>query len=462
MSETTLVGLGGLVTLLVLLALRIPVALAMMVVGIVGNLVLSLFVPYLHFLPFIRQFKTLLFSLVGNYDLSVVPLFILMGYLAMHARLSHDLFHGIHALLGRLRGGVAMAAIGACAGFGAVCGSSLATAATMGRVALPQLDRMNYAPRFSAATLAAGGTLGILIPPSVVLVIYAMMVEASIIRMFQAAVVPSLLAVWFFLLVIAIWVRCKPALAPPPQALPQAEKRQALRRLWPVLLIFSTVILGLGLGLFTPTPAAAFGVLAVLGYGFWLRRDGAGLRWSGVRQALLETANTSGMIYLILFGAEVLKTFFTRSGLPAALAAWSTSVNLDPWLVLCAILLVLIVLGSVMESLSMVLVVIPFLWPVLIALNGGDGVVAENAAYGMDNDDLQIWFGILALVVVELGLITPPVGLNIFIIHKLTSQASMRDIFLNILPFFIAELLRVALLIFIPALSLALPHGLMR
>ena len=214
MSERELIGLGGLGLLFFILALRVPVGLAMVGVGIGGNYVLSLFFPFLRFDPYLQQFKSLFYGIVSNYELSVVPLFVLMGYLASQANLSRDLFQGVNAILGRFRGGVAMAAIGACAGFGAVCGSSLATASTMGKVALPELDRLKYSPRLATGTLAAGGTLGILIPPSVALVIYAVTVEASIIQMFQAAIIPGLIAVLFFMGVIAIQVRINPSLAP--------------------------------------------------------------------------------------------------------------------------------------------------------------------------------------------------------------------------------------------------------
>ena len=458
MGERELIGLGGLALLFVLLALRIPVGLAMVGVGIAGNYALSLALPHLRFEPYLKQFKTLLWGSVANYDLSVVPLFILMGYLASQAKLSRDLFRGVNALVGRFRGGVAMAAVGACAGFGAVCGSSLATAATMGRVALPELRRMNYEPRLAAGTLAAGGTLGILIPPSIALVIYAIIVEASIIEMFQAAILPGMIAVIFFIAVIALQVRLKPEIAPPAEALPPAERRAAILRLIPVLCIFGAIILGLGAGLFTPTPAAGVGVFAILAYGLLLRFRGEGLTLDGIKQSLLDTAVTAGMIYFILFGAEVLKGFFTRAGLPAALAQWAATSGIDPWLVLIAMLLLLILLGCFMESLAMILVVVPFFWPVLLDLNGGDYITAATAAYGLNPEELKIWFGILALVVVELGLITPPVGLNVFIISALAENASMRDTFRGVMPFFAVEILRVALLLALPFLALALPR----
>jgi tripartite ATP-independent transporter DctM subunit len=458
MGALEAIGIGGLAVLFGLLALRMPVGLAMVAVGIAGNYALSLAAPYLRFGPYLDQFKTLLWGTVANYDLSVVPLFVLMGYLASEANLSRDLFRGVNALFGRMRGGVAMAAVGACAGFGAVCGSSLATASTMGRVALPELRRLDYHPRLATGSLAAGGVLGILIPPSVALVIYAIIVEASIIDMFQAAVIPGAIAVVFFMAVIALTVRLKPSVAPAAVAIDPAARRTALWRLVPVLAIFSAIILGLGFGLFTPTPAAAVGVFAVLAYGLALRAFGDGLTAAGIVRALKDSAVTSGMIYFILFGAEVLKGFFTRAGLPAALADWASVSGMDPWLVLIAVLALLILLGCFMDSLSMILVVVPFLWPTLVAINGGDYAVAETAAFGMSAADLKIWFGILALVVVELGLITPPVGMNVFIINALAHDVPMKEIFRGVLPFFGVEILRVALLLAFPALCLALPH----
>ncbi|MDJ0937032.1 MAG: TRAP transporter large permease subunit [Kiloniellales bacterium] len=458
MGERELIGLAGLVVLFGLLALRVPVGLAMIGVGIAGNYALSLALPYLRFGPYLKQYKTLLWNSVANYELSVVPLFVLMGFLASHANLSRDLFQGVNALIGRFRGGAAMAAIGACAGFGAVCGSSLATAATMGRVALPELKRMGYAPRLATGTLAAGGTLGILIPPSVALVVYAIIVEASIIEMFQAALLPGLIAVGFFMAVIAVLVRLRPETAPPAPPLEAAARRQAILRLIPVVAIFGAIILGLGAGLFTPTPAAGVGVFAVLAYGLLLRLRGEGLSGHGIRQSLLDTAVTAGMIYFILFGAEILKGFFTRAGLPSALASWAASSGLDPWLVLIAMLALLIVLGCFMESLAMILVVVPFFWPVLIDLNGGDYATAASSAYGLSSDELKIWFGILALIVVELGLITPPVGLNVFIISTLADNATMRQVFQGVMPFFAVEILRVALLLALPVLALAVPR----
>lgn len=459
MLDPITIGVIGLVVLFGLLILRMPVGIAMIAVGIGGTWVLSQTVSYIRFVPYLRQYKSLLWENVANYDLSVVPLFVLMGYIAAEARLSSDLFKGLEALMSRLRGGVAMAAVAACGGFGAVCGSSLATAATMGKVALPELRALGYSPRLASGALAAGGTLGILIPPSVALVIYAIIVEGSILQMFQAAIVPGVLAMLGFIAVIAIQVRINPSLAPEPKTMEPAVRRLAIRRLLPVLIIFGAIILGLGFGLFTPTPAASIGVFAVTIYGFALRRlTGEGLNFTGLLRAIRATAITSGMIYLILFGAEVLKGFFTRTNLPQALSEWAANSGMEPMLILIIMLVIFIILGCFMESLAMILVVVPFFWPTLIALNGGDYANAETSAFGLDTDSLKIWFGILALIVVELGLITPPVGLNVFIISSLSRDTPMSTVFRGVMPFFGAEIIRVALILMLPALTLMVPR----
>jgi len=369
------------------------------------------------------------------------------------------LFQGLSALTRKVKGGVAMATVLACAGFGAVSGSSIATASTMSRVALPELRRLNYHEGLSTGVLAAGGTLGILIPPSVALVIYAIVVEAPIIDMFQAAIIPGVLAVIFFLIVVRLRVARNPSLAPTPEPLSDEARRHAIRRLIPVTLIFGSIILGLGMGLFTPTPAAGVGVFLILVYGIFLRFfSDDGLTVARLKAALLATAKTASMIYFILFSADILKGFFARSGLPAALSDWAAASGYNPYVILIAMLIILIILGCFMESLSMILVIVPFFWPVLIELNGGEWVSASDAAFGMSTDDLRIWFGILALIVVELGLITPPVGLNVFVIKSFSPNTGLGVIFRGVAPFFAIELLRVAVLILLPVLSLYLPR----
>lgn len=440
-------GLAGIAALFALIALRIPIAFAMILVGAGGIAALSGTGVLLN------QLKTLAFGQFAIYDLSVVPMFVLMGALATRAGLSDALFRAARAWLGWARGGVAMAAIVGCAGFGAVCGSSLATASTMGRVALPELRRARYSGALATGTLAAGGVLGILIPPSVVLVLYAVQVEADIATLFIAALLPGLLATLLFLATIALYVRLRPEAGPKGARADRAERRAASLGALPVALIFTLVIGGIYGGLFTPTPAAAIGVALVLAYGIARRR----IAPPALRAALLETAATTGMIYLILLGAELLKIFMSRGGVPQATADWLAGSGLPPLAVLVLLLAALLLLGCLMDSLSMILLAVPFFWPVLVSLNGGLFVSPAESGFGMETEDLKIWFGILALITVELGLITPPVGMNVFIIAGLAPDTPMRETFLGVLPFLAAELLRVALILALPALVLWLP-----
>ena len=437
MSYELLVGLAGLGGLLLLIALRIPIAYAMSGTGGIGVTILN--GP----LIFMSQLKDLAYIQFSIYDLSVVPMFVLMGNLATKAGLSRELFRAANAWVGWVRGGVAMSAIIACAGFGAVCGSSLATASTMGKVALPELRRYQYSGSLATGTLAAGGVLGILIPPSVVLVVYAIIVEANIIAMFMAAMIPGFLAVGLFLVTIAVYVRFFPESGPSREPMDRQEFWNATLGVLPVLAIFVAVIGGIYFGLFNPTPAAAAGVflVGVLGICRGL------IKIPQLKAALLETAKTSGMIYLILLGAEMLKIFMSRGGIPQAAVEIMQSSGLDPITILLLMLVSLIILGCLMDSLSMILLAMPFFWPVIDGLD-----------FGLGQEELKIWFGILALIVVELGLITPPVGMNVFVIHAMAEDIPMSQTFKGVMPFFGAELLRVLLLIAFPGIVLWLPR----
>ena len=446
MDPVTL-GIIGLVALVGLIAIRVPIAYAMILVGGLGIVYVN--GPTL----LMSQFKTLGWGVFSNYGLSVVPMFVLMGALASRAGLSQDLFRGANAWLGWMRGGTAMAAIAGCAGFGAVCGSSLATASTMGRVALPELKRYGYSDALATGSLAAGGVLGILIPPSVVLIIYAIIVEANIVTMFAAAMIPGLLAVVLFILTIAIYVAIRPSAGPRSEGVDAAEFRRATLGLIPVMVIFGIVLGGIYGGFFNPTPAAAVGVALVWLYGA-VRRT---IRWRELVDSLKETAGTTGMIYLIIFGAELMKIFMSRIGLPQAAAAWIIESGYAPMTVMVLLLVALILLGCLMDSLSMILLVIPFFWPVLVELNGGLYQGAEGAGFGMSTEDLKIWFGILALIVVELGLITPPVGMNVFVISAMAKGVPMIETFKGVMPFFAAEIVRVGVLLAFPAITLWLP-----
>lgn len=438
-------GLGALVFLIVL---RMPIALAMILVGGVG--VSALNGPAI----FMSQLKTLAYGQFSIYDLTVLPMFILMGALANRVGISSDLFRAAKAWFGWARGGTAMAAVAACAGFGAVCGSSLATASTMGKVALPELRKQNYAPFLATGTLAAGGVLGILIPPSVVLIVYAIVVEANIVTMFKAALLPGLIAVVFFMITISLISRLIPGAAPNGERVSPEEWRAASVGALPTIGIFALVIGGIYAGWYNPTPAASIGVLLVLTLGAFRQQ----LHIEDLKQALLETAKLSGAIYLILLGAEMLKIFMARAQVPQALAEWMIAAQYPPLVILIGLLLGLILLGCLMDSLSMILLAIPFFWPVLLELNGGLYQLADGSGFGMSSEDLKIWFGILALIVVELGLITPPIGMNVFVISSLAKDIPMRETFLGATPFFVAECLRVGLLIAAPGIVLWLPH----
>lgn len=437
MMDSLALGLFGLTLLLFLIAVRVPIAYTMILVGITGTVIQS--GP----LVLLNQLKDLAYSQFANYDLSVLPMFILMGGLASRSGLSRDLFRGANAWLGRFRGGVAMAAIAACAGFGALSGSSTATASTMGQVALPELRRYKFSPALATGTIAAGGTLGILIPPSVVLIVYAVIVEANIVTMFAAALIPGILAMLLFMTTVAIYVRLVPGSGPEGQSVDRSELISASTAVIPVLVIFGIVIGGIYAGIYNPTPAAAIGVFLVAVYGFARGR----LNWTGFVEALLETARTSGMIFLILLGAELLKIFMARAGVPQAAADLLQNSGLPPLAILTLIIVIFLIFGCLMDSLSMVILAIPFFWPVVVGLN-----------FGLSPDDLKIWFGIIILIVVELGLITPPVGLNVFIINSLAPDVPMRQTFKGVMPFFASEIVRVTLLVAFPSIALFLPH----
>ncbi|MFC2967105.1 TRAP transporter large permease [Acidimangrovimonas pyrenivorans] len=437
MIDTFSFGLIGLGVMILLIVVRVPVAYTMILVGMAGTIFTS--GPAI----LLNQLKDLAYSQFSIYDLTVLPMFILMGGLAARSGLSTDLFRAGNALLGRFRGGVAMAAVAACAGFGALSGSSTATASTMARVALPELRRYKFSPALATGTIAAGGTLGILIPPSVVLIVYAVIVEANIVTMFAAALIPGILATVLFMLAIAVYVRLVPGSGPEGQAVSRHELVASMVAVLPVVVIFGIVIGGIYAGIYNPTPAAGIGVFLVALYGFVTRRMG----WGDFLDSLLETARTSGMIFLILLGAELLKIFMARAGVPQAAADYLQHSGLPPYVILAMIIVVFLIFGCLMDSLSMVILAIPFFWPVVMGLD-----------FGLGPNELKVWFGIIILVVVELGLITPPVGLNVFIINALAPDVPMRKTFAGVMPFFAVEILRVTLLVAFPILTLGLPR----
>jgi tripartite ATP-independent transporter DctM subunit len=429
-------GLLAFPILLGLIFLRAPIGLAMLIVGVFGmwmvtgspNIVLS-------------KFKTETFSTFSSHSLSIIPIFLLMGHLAGLGGMSRALFKAAEAWLGHRKGGTAMAAIGACAGFGSICGSSVATAATMAQVALPELRRAGYSGGLSTATLAAGGTLGILIPPSVVLVIYATLTETNIAKLFLAAFIPGIMAAIGYMLVIALYVRLYPDSAGSLPRMPYRDRFRALFNVWPVMLIFLAVVGGIYTGLFNPTEGASIGALGT-GLVAWAS---GGLDWPRLKAALMSTASGTAMIFLIVLGAGFFNAFLALTQMPQLASAWIVEQGFGPWLVLACILVIYLVLGCIMDSLSMILLTIPIFYPVMLALD-----------FGMSPDHMAIWFGILVLIVVEVGMITPPVGMNLFVINAIDRTTPIRQTYGAVMFFVGTDLARVVLLVLVPGITLFL------
>jgi tripartite ATP-independent transporter DctM subunit len=376
------------------------------------------------------------------YELSVIPLFLLMGQFATQGGLSRDLFRAAAAFVGHIRGGLAMAAILSAAAFGAVCGSSVATSATITQVAYPEMRSHGYHGRLSTATLATGGTLGILIPPSVPLVVYAILTEQNIAKLFAAAMVPGLLAMAGYLVVIALYCRFRPEFATPSDPLPWAGRWRALATIWPIVGIFVVVFGGIYGGIFSPTEGAAIGALLTFAVGL-VRGE---LRSRGLRQALIATAETSAMVFMIFLGADMMNASLALTEMPARIAEWVTQLQVPPLTVVLAVLLLYVVLGCVMDELSMLLLTIPVIFPAMMALD----------LWGLPRDLKAIWFGILVLMTVGIGLIAPPVGLNVYVVNNLARDVPMAETYKGVFPFLAWDVLRVLLLLAFPAITLQL------
>jgi len=436
LTTNLLLGLLGIPAVLLLVFLRVPIGLAMMAIGVFGTWMITK-----NFNPVMAQFKTLSYSTFASHSLSVVPLFLLMGQFATLSGLSTKIFKAATAWLGHRQGGVAMAAIGASAGFGSIVGSSLATAATMGKVALPELKKYGYSNALSTGAVAAGGTLGILIPPSVILVIFAVLTEQNIAKLFMGAFLPGILAAVGYLVVIAIYVRVRPEAGGRLERVPYMERFKALADIWPVLLVFVLVIGGIYTGIFTPTEAAAIGAAGT----FVIALAYRSLTWENVRDALLSTAVSTAMIFLIVFGAAVLNSFLALSQLPQVAAGWIGEQGYNPWIVLAIVLVFYLVLGCVMDSLSMILLTIPILYPMMMVLD-----------FGMTADEFGIWFGILVLIAVEVGLITPPVCMNLFIINSMSPGTKLSETYRGVMPFVLSDIIRTIILVAFPSITLCL------
>ena len=433
------IGLVSFPVLMVLIFVRVPIGLAMLVVGLAGASI----VTGSSNIALVRL-KSETYSTFSSYSLSIVPMFLLMGYFATLGGMSSALFKAAEGFLGHRRGGVAMASIGACAGFGAICGSSLATAATMGRVALPELRQYGYAGGFSTATLAAGGTLGILIPPSVVLVIYAILTEQNIAKLFVAAFIPGLMAALGYMVAISIYVRIHPDAAGTRPPAPLANRFRALLDVWPVLLVFGLVVGGIYMGWFTPTEGAAVGALGTAVIAFL----NGGLTRTTLIESFIETAQSTAMVFFIILGASFYNGFLALTQVPQEMSEFVVSQGYSPWLVLGLILVFYLIFGCLMDSLSMILLTVPIFFPVISAMD-----------FGLSMEHTAIWFGILVLIVVEVGLITPPVGMNLFIINMMDEKTPILETYKAVSYFVASDLVRVAILVMFPAITLFLLPG---
>ena len=430
------IGMLSFPALLVLIFIRVPIGLAMFLTGLVGLFLVTGSTN----LPLARL-KSETYSTFSSYSLSIVPMFLLMGHFATLGGMSNALFKAAESFLGHRKGGVAMAAIGACAGFGAICGSSLATAATMGRVALPELRKYGYDGGFATATLAAGGTLGILIPPSVVLVIYAILTEQNIAKLFLAAFIPGILAAIGYVIAISLYVRLNPGSAGTRAPIPYAERFRALFDVWPVLLVFGLVVGGIYAGWFTPTEGAAVGAFGTGLIAYFNK----GLNRATLVESFVVTAKSTAMIFFIILGAAFYNGFLALTQVPQELSNFVVSQGFNSWTVLVLILVFYLIFGCLMDSLSMILLTIPIFFPVISALD-----------FGLSPEHVAIWFGILVLIVVEVGLITPPVGMNLFVINAMDRETPMLETYKSIIYFVGSDLVRVVILVLFPSITLFL------
>jgi tripartite ATP-independent transporter DctM subunit len=434
MSWAPQIGLTMFVVMILLMALRVPIAVAMFIPGLIGYGLMSDVNTTLNFL------KGSAVARLTVYELSVIPLFLLMGQFATQGGLSRDLFKAAAALVGHVRGGLAMASVLSAGAFGAVCGSSVATSATITQVAYPEMRRHGYKGRLSTASLAAGGTLGILIPPSVPLVVYAILTEQNIAKLFAAAIIPGILAMIGYLVVIFLYASSRPDMAPLSPAQSWSEKLPALIAIWPIVGVFLIVFGGIYGGIFSPTEGAGVGAVLTMFLGLAKKE----LKLSGMQSALLSTAETTAMVFLIFIGADMMNATLALTEMPKMVAAWVSGLPVAPLGIVTAVLILYILLGCVMDELSMLLLTIPVIFPAVMALD----------LWGLSYELKALWFGILVLMTVSFGLIAPPVGLNVYVVNNLARDVPMSETYKGLMPFLAWDILRMAILLFVPALSL--------
>ncbi|MFM8920935.1 MAG: TRAP transporter large permease [Limnohabitans sp.] len=419
--------------MLVLMAIRVPIAVAMFAAGTLGYLIQTGWGPYSSFL------NNLAFARFASYDLSVIPLFILMGHFATQGGISKALFQFAASVMGRFKGGLAMAAVLASAAFGSICGSSVATAATITGVALPEMKRHGYSGRLSTGTLAAGGTLGILIPPSVPLVIYAILTEQNIAKLFAAAMIPGIIAMVGYMIAIAIYVRVVPGQAPEVDNNIARFSVAALGGIAPIAAVFIIVFGGIYGGYFTPTEGAGVGAASTF-VAALLKRE---INWAKFKTCFYATAESSAMIFMIFIGADVMNASLALTQVPNQLAEVVGGWGLAPLMVITAILLFYVVLGAVMDELSMILLTIPIFLPMIMGLD-----------FGMAKEPTAIWFGIMVLMTVGFGMLAPPVGLNVYVVNSMAKDVPIAESYKGVMPFLISDTIRTTLLLFFPGISL--------
>jgi tripartite ATP-independent transporter DctM subunit len=428
--STEIIGVIGIVVMFIFLASGMYIGIAMALIGFLGLYFILGFDPAISILGITPLTEG------SSYTLSVIPLFVLMGQFAFLSGISTDIYKTVYTWMGRFRGGLAMATVMACGGFAAVCGSSLATGATMGMVAIPEMKKYNYDPRLSSGCVAAGGTLGILIPPSIGFIIYGILTEESIGKLFIAGFLPGIMLALLFIAAIYIQCRYNPKMGPPGDRTTWGEKFKSLKGIWGMMLLFFIVMGGIYFGVFTPTEAAGVGAFGA--FVFALAKGK--LNKDTLIQSLLETGKTTAMIFLIIIGANIFSTFLGLAKLPMLLADFIAGLALPKTVVLLGIILIYILLGCVMDCYAIMILTVPIIFPVIQALQFD-----------------PIWFGVLMVIVLEVGLITPPVGLNVFVLKTAAPDVPLTVIFRGIIPFLIAALVAIALLIAIPDIALILP-----
>lgn len=424
------IGLVGLVALFVLMFLQVPIGISMIIVGVVGYAMQTGWGPAL------TLFTSEPSALLASVDLATVPLFLLMGTFATAAGYSSDVYNAAAALLGHRRGGLAYATIGGSAAFGAVCGSSTATAATFAKAALPEMLKRGYAPSFSTGTIAAGGTLKSLIPPSIVMILYCIVAKAFIFDMFVAAIVPAILTIGVNLLVITLIVRLRPSVAPVAEPMPWAERWIAMRRALPFVLLMATVFAGLYSGVFTVNEAASVAAVMSLLFAVVQRR----LSWDALWNGLRETAGATAMIYVIIMGATIFSYFITLARVPEVLINLVGASGFAPLTIILLLLVAYLILGAIFDEISAMLITLPFVLPII-----------EQLGYDI------IWWGIINVVIIELGMITPPIGIIVFILHGLAPKISLVQIYRGVMPFIAADIIVLLLLTLFPGIVLGLP-----